>query len=101
MALQLISFSTTYGGTRYYFSEIGSWIPIVLAAVIQVSIVAFSFSLDTKVRNPIPKRVVLSLAVVVSILFSYVGIVNSAIAPYDDITATYDNVYIEVTALKN
>lgn len=99
--LQSISFLTTYGGTKYYFSDIAGWIPVVLAGVIQLTIVAFSLSLGTKQRNETAKKTVLALTVCVSILFSYVGVANSAIAPYEEYTQQYDTMYATFEALKN
>lgn len=99
--LQSISFLTTYGGTKYYFSDIAGWIPVVLAGVIQLTIVVFSLSLGTKQRNETAKKTVLALTVCVSILFSYVGVANSAIAPYEEYTQQYDTMYATFEALKN
>ena len=97
--LQCISFFTTYGGTTYYFYDIGAWVPVFLAFVIQATILLFSFSLDTKTRNRWPKWIVLTLAVCVSILFSFVGIINNTIEPYYEHAETYDSLRSELTVL--
>lgn len=89
--LQTISFFTTYGGTSYYFSDIGKWVPFAFAFVIQCTIVTFSFRLSNKTHNKIPQKVLLTLAVVISILFSYVGTINSAIEPYEEFAEDYKN----------
>lgn len=101
LLLQTISFFTTYGGTRYYFSDIGGWAPIALALVVQGTILAFSFSLETKGQNQAARTVVLRAMVCVSILLSYVGMVNSAIPPYEDFTKKYDTVYDSVAVLQS
>lgn len=99
--LQSISFLTTYGGTKYYFSDMAGWIPIALAGAIQLTIVAFSFSLGTKQRNETAKKTVLALTVCVSILFSYVGVANSAINPHEEYMKQYDTMCSMFEVLKN
>lgn len=98
--LQAISFFTTYGGTSYYFSDIGKWVPFVFAFVIQCTVVTFSLRSSDKTRHKFPQKLVLSLAVIVSILFSYVGTINSAIEPYDEFSNDYRNFEESVSVFK-
>lgn len=98
--LQAISFFTTYGGTSYYFSDIGKWVPFVFAFVIQCTVVTFSLRSSDKTRHKFPQKLVLSLAVIVSILFSYVGTINSAIEPYEEFSNDYRNFEESVSVFK-
>lgn len=90
--LQTISFFTTYGGTKYYFAQIGGFAPVFLAAAIQITIITFSIGVQKKERKQKAQKIVLALTVCVSMLFSYVGVANSTIAPHENYTRIYEDV---------
>lgn len=101
--LQFISFFTTFAGTNYYFGNITQpkfLGPFIITCVIQFSLLFLSNTIvyhENKNKN---NKVMLTFFLVVSILFSYAGMIHTIVPPhkemksnYEDFIRQYDNVY--------
>ena len=90
--LQTISFFTTWAGTKYYLSGVvnlgfldGAFLlTLVIQGIITV------FSINNYNHSTFRKHFILWSFVCISIVFSYVGMVNYAIKPYEKYSIEYD-----------
>lgn len=90
----LISFATTLAGAKLIFGSITSYAPWVFTLVVQGLIVVLSHTAFQRNRKRKKFLVALSLCVLVSVFFSYTGIVVAQDSPLD----TYKSAYTEYEA---
>lgn len=88
-SLQLISLTTTYRGARYYLLDLNPIAPFLFASVVQILLFYFSKEAGEQYRMKITRYVIFASIVILSVLTSYVGIVNQTISPLND----YKNQY--------
>ena len=101
--LQLASFFTTYRGFDQFFSAFGSYIPLMLALVIQVGLYWFS-STANNIYAPKTQKILLAVSLLISIFFSYAG-ASEVPAPYKnyvrnlylDFMGAYSDICFETT----
>lgn len=101
LGLQLISFNTTHAGADYYMRNIKKWAPVMFAAAVQGTIVLLSVFRFDSPRHERRRLRFLGAAVVISIAFSYVGIINGTIDPlaaYEPSKQNYEVVFNETKA---
>lgn len=96
--LQLISFFTTWNGSKIYFEGIFPFAPLCFAIAIQST--AYFFSNSLRNRISVLKICALVVAICCSTYFSYIGIYNSVNSPrtylqekYAQISTELKNVY--------
>ncbi len=88
-SLQLISLTTTYRGARYYLLDINPLAPFLFACVVQVLLFYFSKQAGQQSYMK-PSRIAIFIFIVcISIMTSFVGIMNQTISPLAD----YKNQY--------
>lgn len=90
-ALQLISLTTTYRGARYYLLDLNPLAPFLFALVIQVLLFYFSKQAGQHAHMKPTRYMIFLVIVCISVLTSYVGIINNTISPLND----YKNQYKE------
>lgn len=96
LGLQMISFNTTYSGAEYYFLNLKPWAPVVFAAVIQGSVILLSLTAFDATIKDNRRKVGLAVIVLLSMTFSYVGIINGIVSPlssYEEEQLAYENLY--------
>ena len=102
LLLQLISFATTWNGSKIYLEGIFSYASLFFAVAVQATAYFFSNSLRRKIN--ILKLVALCMAMCCSTYYSYIGIYNSVNSPatylqeqYTTITRSLTRSYDEET----
>ena len=93
LGLQFISFFTTFSGTHYYFGNITTpkfLGPLIITSVIQFSLFYLSNSIVNREHVNSGKKIMLSFFLVVSILFSYTGMIHTIITPHKQMKANYE-----------
>lgn len=90
-ALQLISLTTTYRGARYYLLDLNPLAPFLFALVVQVLLFYFSKQAGQHAHMKPTRYMIFLMIVCISVLTSYVGIINNTISPLND----YKNQYKE------
>lgn len=90
-ALQLISLTTTYRGARYYLLDLNPLAPFLFALVVQILLFYFSKQAGQHAHMKPTRYMIFLVIVCISVLTSYVGIVNNTISPLND----YKNQYKE------
>lgn len=90
-ALQLISLTTTYRGARYYLLDLNPLAPFLFALVVQILLFYFSKQAGQHAHMKPTRYMIFLVIVCISILTSYVGIINNTISPLND----YKNQYKE------
>jgi len=106
LALQCISFFTTFRGTLTYFEGVHWTAPLLLTGAMQLLLYVLSNVAFSK-RRPLTSRKVLAVGLcAISIFLSFVGISNSTIPPseeyateYNVFRQAYDPVLANVTAI--
>lgn len=96
IGLQFISMFTTFRGVHYYFGNITipKWIaPIIVTLLIQGTLVLLSNTLMYKNKMNKRRYFALFFVCLISIFFSYTGLVNSVIPPNKDMKANYNDFY--------
>lgn len=93
-SLQIISLTTTYRGARYYLLDLNPLAPFLFASVVQILLFYFSKEAGEQYRMKVSRYIIFTSIVMLSVLTSYVGIVNNTISPLND----YKNQY---TAYQN
>lgn len=88
-SLQLISLTTTYRGARYYLLDVNALAPFLFACVVQVLLFYFSKQAGQQSYMKPNRYAIFIFIVCISILTSYVGIMNNTISPLAD----YKNQY--------
>ena len=88
-SLQLISLTTTYRGARYYLLDVNALAPFLFACVVQVLLFYFSKQAGQQSYMKPSRYTIFIFIVCISILTSYVGIMNNTISPLAD----YKNQY--------
>ena len=102
IGLQLISCFTTFNGTNYYFGKITTpnfFAPFIVTFLIQGSLMLLSNTIKYKNKMNLKKGFAIFLMCIISIFFSYTGLVNAIIPPnkemknnYEDFYKSYDNI---------
>lgn len=90
-ALQLISLTTTYRGARYYLLDLNPLAPFLFALVVQILLFYFSKQAGQHAHMKPTRYIIFLVIVCISVLTSYVGIINNTISPLND----YKNQYKE------
>lgn len=90
-ALQLISLTTTYRGARYYLLDLNPLAPFLFALVVQILLFYFSKQAGQHAHMKTTRYMIFLMIVCISVLTSYVGIINNTISPLND----YKNQYKE------
>lgn len=90
-ALQLISLTTTYRGARYYLLDLNPLAPFLFALVVQILLFYFSKQAGQHAHMKPTRYMIFLVIVCISVLTSYVGIINNTISPLND----YKNQYKE------
>ena len=93
LGLQFISFFTTYSGTSYYFGNITTpkfLGPFIITSVIQFSLFYLSNSIVNREQVNSGKKIMLAFFLVVSILFSYTGMIHIIVTPHKQMKANYE-----------
>lgn len=90
-ALQLISLTTTYRGARYYLLDLNPLAPFLFALVVQILLFYFSKQAGQHAHMKTTRYIIFLVIVCISVLTSYVGIINNTISPLND----YKNQYKE------
>ena len=90
-ALQLISLTTTYRGARYYLLDLNPLAPFLFALVVQILLFYFSKQAGQHAHMKPTRYMIFLVIVCISVLTSYVGIINNMISPLND----YKNQYKE------
>lgn len=107
-ALQFISIFTTFNGTRTYFEKVHWLAPVLFALTIQISLLLFSNIAWSKRRRLLGRKILLIVMALISIFFSYIGVINSALPPsqdyrnyIDDFNDVYEDTLELVSAMPN
>ena len=95
LLLQLISFATTWNGSKIYLEGVFSHASLLFAIAIQATAYFFSNSLRGKLR-PL-KVIALCAALCCSTYFSYIGIYNSVNSPITYLQENYVRLSHEMT----
>ena len=101
VALQLISFFTTYEGAKYYMAEISPIAPLAFALAIQTGIVMYAVSFEQSNSNRFRKGILLLIFTFISIAFSYTGMWISSFSPIESYYNTYQSFSAQYTIAKN
>lgn len=99
LLLQLISFATTWSGSRIYLADIFPYAALFFAISIQATAYFFSNSLRSKIA-PL-KVIALCVAICCSTYYSYIGIYNSVNSPATYLQESYVRISQELTQLYN
>lgn len=97
LLLQLISFATTWSGSKVYLEGVFPFASLLFAIAIQATAYFFSNSLRTGIR-PL-KAVALCAALCCSTYYSYIGIYNSVNSPAGYLQQSYTCVREELTRI--
>lgn len=95
LLLQLISFATTWNGSRIYLEGVFSHASLLFAIAVQAIAYFFSNSLRTRIR-PL-KVAALCAALCCSTYYSYIGIYNSVNSPVSYLQENYVRLSHELT----
>lgn len=90
LLLQLISFVTTWNGSKIYLENIFPFASLFFAVAIQATAYFFSNSLRNRV-NPL-KILALTIALCCSTYYSYIGIYNSVNSPVSHLRECYTKI---------
>lgn len=93
LVLQLISFSTTKDGVTYYFSSISPYAPLAFAFTIQFLFYILSNFGSGRFKFNIPRKLMLLSVFLISMLFSYIGIINDYVPPFKTFEKNYNAFY--------
>lgn len=96
IGLQFISVFTTFRGVHYYFGNITipKWIaPFIITLLIQGTLILLSNTLIYKNKMNKRRYFALFLVCLISIFFSYTGLVNNVIQPNKDMKVNYNEFY--------
>ncbi len=99
-ALQLISLTTTYRGARYYLLDLNPLAPFLFAMVVQVLLFYFSKQAGQHAHMKPTRYMIFLVIVCISVLTSYVGIINNTISPLNDYKNQYKEYQSSFTAAK-
>lgn len=93
--LQIISLATTFNGSKVYFGGIKLPFGISAPFLFALSIQAIVFYVSNTLRSNMRKwlMVILTIAVICSTYFSYIGIYNYINSPIDYLNERYSQVY--------
>ena len=94
IGLQFVSFFTTFMGFNQCFSSIGLIVPLILAAVIQLSVIYLCGIVNSNYTRT-SQRILLFIVISISIYFSYIG-VTETLNPYQDYAEKKYNSFVSV-----
>lgn len=97
LLLQLISFATTWNGSRIYLGNIFPHAPLCFAIAIQAT--AYFFSNSLRGRISLLKIIALCAAICCSTYYSYIGIYNSVNSPSTYLQEKYVRISQELTRI--
>lgn len=100
VGLQMISANTTYSGAEYYMRDLKAWIPVVFTLVLQSVIILLSVITFSSGKDERHRVAALSIAVMLSISVSYVGIINGIINPLQASSEEKNTYTAEFNAVK-
>ena len=104
-SLQFISFFTTYSGTKYYFGNIIPFFPelapFIITFMIQGSLVLLSNAMTIRDRINFKKIIALIGMCLISMFFSYTGIINYQIPPSKEMKRNYEDFYNKYENISN
>lgn len=95
LLLQLISFATTWSGSRIYLEGVFPYASLLFAAAIQAT--AYFFSNSLRNRTSVLKVAVLLIALGCSTYYSYIGIYHSVNSPITYLQESYLRVQNDLT----
>lgn len=91
--LQVVSFVTTYQGIDYYFGDIFKYSTLFITLVVQGSLLVLANAAVNKQRFTRSRFIMLMVFMVISITFSYTGLMNSHISPEEEYKKNYKEFY--------
>ena len=100
LLLQIVSFFTTYAGVAMYFGNIFDLAPLFIALTIQGVLYLTAISAFEPGRKNRRKRAALLVCTLISVGFSYTGLVTLANSPLTDYKRAYDSYADTFQALK-
>ena len=100
LLLQIVSFFTTYAGVAMYFGNIFDLAPLFIALTIQGVLYLTAVSAFQPGRKNRRKRSALIICTLISVAFSYTGLVTLANSPQVDYKRAYESYVDTFKALK-
>lgn len=100
LLLQIVSFFTTYAGVAMYFGNIFDLAPLFIALTIQGVLYLTAISAFRPGRRNRKRKLAVLLCTLVSVAFSYTGLVTLANSPLTDYKRAYESYYDTFLALK-
>ncbi len=97
LLLQIISFATTWSGSRIYLEGVFPYASLLFAVAIQATAYFFSNSLRNKIS--VLKVVAMVTALCCSTYYSYIGIYNSVNSPVKFLQERYVRIQEELTGI--
>lgn len=101
LLLQIVSFFTTYAGVAMYFGNIFDLAPLFIALTIQGVLYLTAISAFQPGRKNRRKRWALIICTLISVAFSYTGLVTLANSPQVDYKRAYESYVDTFRALKD
>lgn len=101
LLLQIVSFFTTYAGVAMYFGNIFDLAPLFIALTIQGVLYLTAISAFQPGRKNRRKRWALIICTLISVVFSYTGLVTLANSPQVDYKRAYESYVDTFRALKD
>ena len=101
LLLQIVSFFTTYAGVSMYFGNIFDLAPLFIALTIQGVLYLTAISAFQPGRKNHRKRWALIICTLISVAFSYTGLVTLANSPKVDYKRAYESYVDTFQALKD
>lgn len=101
LLLQIVSFFTTYAGVAMYFGNIFDLAPFFIAVTIQGVLYMTAVSAFKPGKKNRRRKAAMFLCTLVSVAFSYTGLVTLANSPATDYKRAYDSYEEVFTSLKN
>lgn len=99
--LQFISFFTTYAGGRFYLEGINELAPLLFALAIQGGLLYYANIFSAAGNKKAKYGVFLAIFTVISIVFSYTGMVVSNLPPEQEYLAAYEDYCSVAEGVKN
>lgn len=100
LLLQIVSFFTTYAGVAMYFGNVFDLAPLFIALTIQGVLYLTAVSAFRPGRRSRKRRLAMLLCTLISVTFSYTGLVTLANSPLTDYKRAYESYYDTFLALK-
>lgn len=101
LLLQVVSFFTTYAGVAMYFGNIFDLAPLFIAVTIQGVLYMTAISAFKPGKKNHRRKMAMFMCTLVSVAFSYTGLVTLANSPATDYKRAYESYENTFAALKN